>query len=302
MIEGCRWLEAAQATGLQPAGSVEDLLTRLPLSGGFLVRFRPDLARPQLDVALGLLPAVPAGYRVAVAEALVSAAGGAWAGMAYDLLSTLSDALDLLAAGTDDEIVQLFAEIVDCIAELPSGRFDRTRTVAEQLYRRSIELDNLVGAWLSSLAACVVASESRRPDEALGWARRILGLYERLGTGGSKAFLEDVGNGFVKVADYERAVQMYAAACVHARQAGSGWPEHPRTRELYGDVRSAMDPADFDRAWAAGERMTARSGELERVRPGSRPASSAASSQASSRSSFSAVTASSSRCRSARRA
>ncbi|WP_344804194.1 AfsR/SARP family transcriptional regulator [Microlunatus ginsengisoli] len=258
MIEGARWLEAAQASGLQRAGSVEELLTLLRLGAGYLLRFRPDLGRPQLDAALPRVAEVPASARVVVAEALVSAAGGAWAGTAYDLLPALSRALDQIAAGTDDQVTQLFAEIIACITVLPLGRLDEARETAERLYRRSVELDNLVGAWFTSLAACVVESESLRPADALGWARRVIGLHERLGTGGSKSFLETVGNGFALSADHERAVRVYAATCAHARQAGVDWPEHPKTRELFERARAAMDPAAFDRAWAAGERMSLR--------------------------------------------
>ncbi|MET1003992.1 MAG: BTAD domain-containing putative transcriptional regulator [Propionibacteriaceae bacterium] len=258
MIEGCRWLEAAQAAGRVPAGSVDELVTNLRLAGAFMLRFRPDLARAPLAMALERLADVPTEARIVVAEALVSAAGGAWACTAYELLTVLSQALSALATHTDDEGVQLFAEIVSCIATLPLGHWAEARDRAERLFARSIEIDNLVAAWLSSLAACVVAAESLRPDEALAWARRVLGLHERLGSGGSKVFLETVANCLALTGDDERAVRVYSAARAHARQAGSGWPEHPRTTELYDRVRSRMDGAAFDRAWAAGERLSIR--------------------------------------------
>lgn len=258
MIEGARWLEAAQAGGRLPAGGVDEVATRLRLAGAFLLRFRPDLARPHLEVALGRLDDLPPESVVVISEALVSAAGGAWGGAAYDVLPVVRDALARLAAGTDDQVVRLFAEVVGCIALLPLGRFDEAGEQAERLYARSLELGNLVVAWLSSLAGTVVATESLQVADALGWARRVLDLHERLGSGGSKAFLDTVGNCLALTGDYGRAAQVYSAARTLAKMAGVSWPEHPRSRELFARTRAGLEPAEFDQAWAAGERLSMR--------------------------------------------
>ena len=252
MIEGCRWLEKAQAAGLQPVDSAEDLALRLRLAAAFMLRFRPDLAREHLPADLGRLSGSSRESSVLLAEAMVSAAGGAWACRAFDLVGSLAEQLGRLAAEIDDVHVRLFADIIGCVASLPLGRFAETGARAETLYARSVELENLHGGWLAALVRCVVASETANRSDALAWTRRVVDVHARLGGGGSQVFLESLANCFAVAGDFEGAVRVYSASQTQARRAGSGWPEHPKTRELFARARAGLPAAAFDRVWHDG--------------------------------------------------
>src|ERR1700712_3364998 len=116
MIEGARWLEAAQAAGQQIGGSVGNVATRFRLVGAYALRFQPDLARAHLDLALTQLDQVPDGSRVLLAEAMVGAASGSWACQAFDMVQQLSKALTELATTVEDATVRLFADMIACVA------------------------------------------------------------------------------------------------------------------------------------------------------------------------------------------
>jgi hypothetical protein len=141
---------------------------------------------------------------------------------------------------------------VGCVADLPRREFDRTAARVETVYARARQLGNLHGAWLAALVRCSVASEAVNLVDAVAWTRRVLDLQARLGSGGSKVFLEALANGLTGAGRYEAATRVYAATQAQARRAGSGWPEHPRTAALFAEVRAHLSAPEFDRAWHDG--------------------------------------------------
>ena len=253
IIEGSRWLEAAQAAGHHAPGSVEDITIRLRLAGAYLLRFRADLARPHLAVALSQVDDLSPRSQVMVAEAAVTAAGGAWTCQAFDLVADLGQALVTLASALEDETVQLFAEMVACVASLPEGSLERTGVRAEVLYERSVTLGNLLGCWMMALLRCVVATETLNAPDALSWTQKVIGLQQDLGSGGSKNFLESLANCFVLTGDLDRAVQLYSAASTY--WAGSR-PDHPQTRARFDSARGNLPDAQYEQAWREGERLS----------------------------------------------
>ena len=253
IIEGSRWLEAAQAAGHHAPGSVEDITIRLRLAGAYLLRFRADLARPHLVVALSHVHDLSPRSQVMVAEAAVTAAGGAWTCQAFDLVADLGQALATLASALEDETVQLFAEMVACVASLPEGSLERTGARAEVLYERSLTLGNLLGCWMMALLRCVVATETLNAPDALSWTQKVIGLQQDLGSGGSKNFLESLANCFVLTGDLDRAVQLYSAASTY--WAGSR-PDHPQTRARFDSARGNLPDARYEQAWREGEQLS----------------------------------------------
>ena len=80
--------------------------------------------------------------------------------------------------------------------------------------------------------------------------------HVRLGTGGGGLFIENRANFAAQAGDYRAAARFYAAARTETRRAAMVWPRRPLTLDLLALTRRHLDPADYERAWQEGERLS----------------------------------------------
>lgn len=251
-IEGCNWLAKVVSSGQLRPGSHNELIVKLRLAGGQLVTYRPALARAYLTTTLARVDERAAENTNSLAEALVCAAGGAWASQAFDLLDAINETLHRVASHGDHHI-QLFAAAVNCVATRPSDTEDELARRVESLYGEAMAHGNLVAAWFLALKRCVLSST---PAATLAWTQKVIDLHRWLGPGGSRPFLETLANAYAVAEEYDAAVPIYAATAELARQTGTPWPLHAYTGPLFATARREMDTSAFERAWIAGSSLS----------------------------------------------
>ena len=255
LVEGTRWLQLA-CTITRDDEPTDVLLVRTALAAALLVQGRVDLARPHVDDALARLPLVTADRLVEVGESLVGLGTAAWQPGGVDLVVTVHQQLCGVVAGAGDADLDVLTDAVGCMAAVAADRPDDAVAQAQDVYDRAVSVGNIMAGWVAAGPPMIVALLTGRPDDGIPWVNRLMRGHVRLGTGGGGLFIENRANFAAQAGDYRAAARFYAAARTETRRAAMVWPRRPLTLDLLALTRRHLDPADYERAWQEGERLS----------------------------------------------
>lgn len=103
------------------------------------------------------------------------------------------------------------------------------------------------------------------PQVALGYSDRLLLTHRRMGTLAVSDTIETRASIRFGAGDLPAAVRCLGASAGLSRRLGRDWPWHEFTPAVLDELRQRLDPAEFDRHWASGERLGR--GDPERFTP-----------------------------------
>ncbi len=268
VVEGSRLLRRAVeiADRLEP---FDACMSHLSLASVQAFQGRTDLARPHVDVALGMLDQIPTSQWPYIGDHLVAVSGGAGLLDVELAVYSIEQATDI-ARKTGDPDLDLLARAQSLRAILPvRDAVDPVGTAAqaEDLYAEAMEAGQLFAAWVSCGTRCLVAAQLRQPEIGLTWSRRLLEIHRRFGSRRGGPFVEIHAIFTAMAADPVAAVTLFSASQTNARRAGTPWPRRPISNDLLAGCRRQLSEADFDQAWRAGDSLDLESILTNRADP-----------------------------------
>ena len=257
LVEGTRWLQLGR-DAVRDGDPADAMLAEMALAAALLVQGRADQARPPAEAALDRLPLIGPDRLVEVCEGLVGLAASGWLPDAFDLVVRVHGRLAEVVASTSDADLEVLADAVGCVAANAAGRPDDAVRAAKHVHDRAVDLGNIMAAWLSAAPPMIVAMLAGRPDDGVPWVNRLIRGHARLGSGGSGLYVENRANFAAQSGNFREAARLYAAARLKTRRNATVSPQRQQqiTRHLLELTRSRLGPADFERAWQEGERLS----------------------------------------------
>ena len=256
VIEGSRWLTAAQSAGPRPRNPLEAGACRLRLAALCFLQARRDLAEPLMAAGLEDLDAEPEESAAEVAELLIAVASSAWACDAYDIMLALHERLSLLLAHKTDPHLDVPADMIGCVARLPLVPLEASKTAAAEGFDRAAEIENPFTQWMAASLRSGVALIEQNPADGLEWTKRLASIHLRFGSGGEAMILEALGNFTAMSGNFREAARLYAAAIGRARRAGSPWPNRPQTPAWYERTAAALTSDELAAASTVGASLS----------------------------------------------
>lgn len=255
LVEGTRWLQSGR-DALRDDEPADVVLAASGLAAALLVQGRVAQARPHVDDVLELLPRVGADRLVEVGESLVGLSSSAWLPDAIDLVTGIHGRLGPITDRAGDDNLGLLTDAVGCLATVASGRPADAVQEAGRVYDRAVASGNVMASWITAGVHMLVAVLAGRPGDGIPWVNRAIRGHAQLGSGGGGLYIENRANFASMAGDHREAARIYALARTETRRAGMVWPRRPLTQQLLDRTRDHLDPAEFDRAWREGERLT----------------------------------------------
>lgn len=255
LVEGTRWLQLGREV-LDDGDPTDVVLADGALAAALLLQGRVAQARPHVDDLLKRLPLVDPDRLVEVGETMAGLAGSSWLPDAVDLVIGVHEQLTRVADRAEDLDLQLLTDAVGCVASVARGRPEQAARDATQVHQRAVAAGNIMAGWFSAAIHMLVDVLAGRPDHGIPWVNRAIQGHARFGPGGGGLYIENRANFAAQAGDFATAARIFALARLETHRAGMVWPRRPLTGQLLNLTRSRLDPADFDRAWQEGERLT----------------------------------------------
>jgi predicted ATPase/DNA-binding SARP family transcriptional activator len=254
-VDAHRWLRRGmEVAGSGAAGGFAAAVLRAAFGGILAVEQRMDEAMPHIRDALPELTHPDARFLPDAAEALLMLAARVWIGddgtlsrrtamMAREHGETLGDPHVVIAArAVAAAALALFGDTAEAEAEA-----------------ESVLSDNAVGNDLALLyvyaTQSVVAARTASGEQGLAVLTRYLRCHFRMGIRNIADSLESRGNHYANAGKLVESVRCLAASASHSRRLGRQWPRLGLTAGHLADLRASLPAAEFERAWASGERI-----------------------------------------------
>ena len=256
MVEARRWLDLAvrrtrNAPAADRAGAHAGLAWTLTFQG------RADLARPHTDAAAALLDQVPVGRRAFIGDLLAVVAAAAMTTDEFDYMRTVFDTAKAVAADVADPDLDVLCAAVRGLVDISSGLDPRhCAAAAETTHQRATDARHIFAAFLSASAAAYAEQALGHPERGLEWSNRALDLSRTYGSVYGAGAVETRANLLAECGRLAEAATMYGAAASQALRLGARWPRRALTAHLLSKVRAVLPPADFEKAYQAGDRLT----------------------------------------------
>jgi hypothetical protein len=225
------------------------------LAAALATRNRPDLARPHVERALSIIDAQPWQSLAGIADLMVSAGSALWWAESTDLAIALNNRATILADRTGDPDLLILVAAQRCALNLGNGHLQESSELADALYARATEVDNLQAIWMTAGAHMLIALMTRNPSQGIPWADRAIEAYQRLNANGAGPLVETRANFEAMAGDHRLAATLYAASRTQTRRNGIAWPKHLVTAGLLGSVQQTLPREIYAQAWAEGEHL-----------------------------------------------
>lgn len=245
-----RWLQTTvNRTDLDP-------LTRALVEGtlGSILEITRDLTTAH-ELFDRSVPVLIDSAEPAAAAVLVDIATTAWVGDDWAYGSEIGlIARDRCAdAGLTYEL--RIAESAVTAARLFTGPPQDALAAAEELLAEPDTSENGRAVLMLCATTGVAAILSGRPDAGLRWTERSLRVAHDLGVRNMGETLEQRGNHLAAAGRYADSARCFGASATQYENVGLSWPRHDGTSATVDQLRTALPPGDFDRAWASGRRL-----------------------------------------------
>jgi hypothetical protein len=257
-VEGRAWAERAleheQLADPLSAGLVRLTLAHHLSSGG-----QDDLAEPHIAAALALLDGrghvasrTAAEALTLLAHSLVVAGAVGRARQVAERVQAMTVAVT--AAGNADPELDLLA--VTTATLVSSGTGGTTDAELGALHRRALDLGNVHVALLVAGMAIVAAIRAGDPARGRAWSDRMIAHRLVLGTSDGPVAFELRALVAAMSGRPREAVRLFSAARTQAVRNGLRWPAAEQTARVLPEVTRSLEPAEAERARAAGARLT----------------------------------------------
>jgi hypothetical protein len=254
--ETVRLLSAA-VTAIGPANSEFARAAVVAAYGSFLAFSRQAPLPPDaLQGAIARLGDAPADLAIFAGELLLSVAAACWVG-------GNAVAADAAAAGVarygerlDDDHLRVLAKAVRCAIGLVADPAGAARSALTVLARSEV-IGNTSAAIMCCHTLYMAALFTSDGPAGLRWNTEALRLQQQIGQRNAATTLEARGSLYLLAANANDAIRCYGSAHFQYSRLGRSWPQIPGTEELLAAARGAVTSAEFDEAWASGERQAA---------------------------------------------
>ena len=256
IVEARRWLDlATRRAGDAPAA--DRAAAHAGLAATLTYQGRADLARPHTDAVVALLDQVPMGRRAFVGDLLAVIAAAAMTTDEFDYMRAVFATATAVAADVADPDLDVLCEAVRGLVDISSGVAPRQcAAAAEAAHRRASDARHIFAAFLSASAAAYAELALGHPERGLEWSNRAFDLSLTYGSRYGAGVVETRANLLAECGRPTEAATMYGAASAQALRLGGRWPRRALTTRLLSKVRAVLAPADFEKAYQAGERLT----------------------------------------------
>ncbi|MGY1753460.1 AfsR/SARP family transcriptional regulator [Blastococcus sp. SYSU D01042] len=252
-IEGRAWAERALEHE-HLADPLSAALVRLVLAHHLASGGQAGLAEPHVAAAAALLDGSGEGSSRLVTEMHVLLTHSLVMCRATGTARQVADRVRAAAPAGEDPELDLFADVAATHVDSLEGAV--REEVLIELHNRAHELRNVHVALLA--AGIAVDAAIARGDAERGWAWSDRMIAHRLTLGNTDGPVVFELRALV-AAMSERpgeAVRLFAAARTQALRNGLRWPATEGTARVLPQARRSLDPAEAERAEAAGSRLT----------------------------------------------
>jgi hypothetical protein len=189
------------------------------------------------------------------AEMLVLTAALVWVGDMWSLAADIASAAIELGVYADLPHVVLRGQGLLAACELIVGDPAAGLAAADRVLDANRVLGNNHAALFAYITKTVASSFTGDGPGGLRFSDEILRLQRDMGVHNVGNTLEVRGTLYLSVGQPIEAVRCFAASSAQNVREGRAWPWHPGTDELLAQLRAHVDPAEFRRNWASGERL-----------------------------------------------
>jgi predicted ATPase/DNA-binding SARP family transcriptional activator len=256
IVEARRWLDLAVRRA-RDAPAADQAAAHAALAWTLTFQGRADLARPHTDAVAALLDQVPIPRRAFVGDLLAVIAAAAMTTDEFDYMRTVFDAATAVAADVADPDLDVLCAAVRGLVDISSGADPRQcAATAAAAHRRAVDARHIFAAFLSASAGAYAELALGNPERGLEWSDRALDLSLTYGSLHGAGVVETRANLLAECGRPAEAARMYGAASAQALRLGGRWPRRALTARLLREVQATLAPADFEKAYQAGERLT----------------------------------------------
>ena len=255
MVEASRWLQLAHEA-VRDGEPVDLYLTKAALASALASQGRNDLASPYIDDILSSPPVTDPERLIEVGEGLIGLAVGAMFRDEVELQVELDHRIGQIADVTQSENLGLLAQAVACRTLFARGLVEESISQARSVQQRARAAGNLLVSWMVAPPPIITALLAGKPADGIPWVRRAIADHLHFGTGGAGLFVETLANFTAQEGEYAAAARLYSAGRSETLRAAMPWPRRPLTNQLLALTRENLSPADYERAWQDGERLT----------------------------------------------
>jgi len=264
LTEAAHWVERLRA---RPRGRhpLDDALVDVAAGAVLALEHHRDPAAELLRSALPRLESAPADSTAQVASALRIGAVAAWTGDLWDIAADYQDAGLRFGHVAGLPHLELACRAIRAANWSFAG--DRAAGIAEagEVLQTAKTTGNDLAALFALVALTVTALTQGEPQVALGYSDQLLLTHRRMGTLAVSDTIETRASIRLGAGDLPAAVRCLGASAGLNRRLGRDWPWHEFTPAVLDELRQRLDPAEFDRHWASGERLGR--GDPERFTP-----------------------------------
>jgi hypothetical protein len=162
-----------------------------------------------------------------------------------------------VAADVADPDLDVLCAAVRGLVDISSGADPRQcAATAAAAHRRAVDARHIFAAFLSASAGAYAELALGNPERGLEWSDRALDLSLTYGSLHGAGVVETRANLLAECGRPAEAARMYGAASAQALRLGGRWPRRALTARLLREVQATLAPADFEKAYQAGERLT----------------------------------------------
>jgi len=253
-IEGRAWAERALEHE-ELADPLSAALVRLTLAHHLSSGGQDDRAEPHIAAAFALLDGSGHAASPVVAEAQTLLAHSLVVAGAVGRAQQVAERVRAVAAaaGADPELDLLAATTASLVR---SGTGAGTDDELTALHRRALDLGNVHVALLAAGMAIVAAIRAGDPARGLAWSDRMIDHRLTLGTSDGPVAFELRALVTAMSGRPREAVRLFSAARTQALRNGLRWPAAEQTTRVLPEVTRSLEPAEAERARAAGARLT----------------------------------------------
>ncbi len=256
IVEARRWLDLAVRRA-RDAPAADRAAAHAGLAWTLTFQGRADLARPHTDAVAALLDQVPIPRRAFVGDLLAVIAAAAMTTDEFDYMRTVFDTATAIAADVADPDLDVLCAAVRGLVDVSSGADpQQCADAADATHRRASDTHHIFAAFLSASAAAYAHLALGQPERGLEWSARALDLSLTYGSLYGAGVVETRANLLAACGRPAEAATVYGAASAQALRLGGRWPRRALTARLLSKVRAELTPADFEKAYQAGERLT----------------------------------------------
>jgi hypothetical protein len=256
LVEAVRWLELAVAALGTSGEAIEEAWVHLGLAKMLAHQGHLDGARRHSALGLAVADRIAPEHVGAFGLDVAIQAGNLWSAGDPRTGRELLDRTAALALACGDPVLDVLTDATRSLVESDVVDAAETLDRAESVYPRARALELDVAAWMVARAGSYAALATGDAATGMLWSERVIDLHLREGGELGGAFVEMRANFFALAGEHRAAVTLYSAARAQREREGLEWRPAPETDGLRERARSALNAAEYERAWRQGADLT----------------------------------------------